>query len=522
MKLSKESLEVLKNRLQSLIIKNPSFKFIKDRSSITEQISYEEVDISEVDLEKIIFEDKFIYLFQKGWEKQYNLNKNNIKDSNDLLQHIIIPEEYVALQRIGYTPKQYAKPNTKTSIPWFNIDNLNTDTYEINDTQNIQERVEMNVYVNELGVKSIKSIPITKNDILVSFKLTIGRTKIFNDNNYAFCNEAIDVLTPKLNVCNYWLSLQFPNQYNKNTSNAVKGKTLNNELKEKIVIQIPQSLTVNSIVYSSFYIQQLLSFLIKMETDSPVILIEKGIEKLNQYKNDLLYTLFEKNISLNSESVEIFNQWKKNNSSINFSLSDIVFESIKLSQLTNYISEKNLTDDSKQIYGVTNKLGGQVLKDTDMTKTTKRTKGNKGYKIIKKDNVIYNPSRINIGSIGIMEDNLGVISTLYEIFELQKSLSLNYFKHYISSEVFKTNVLNNMDNQVRPSLKYTDGLENFSILIPKELDINSKKYSSYEIQEILARFITEETDLLFDKLIKSKNILNLYKNTLIDELFIEE
>lgn len=523
MKLSKKALEILQPKLELLKKNSALFKVVNERNSITESVSYSEIDLSDFDLEKIEFNSKKIYLFQKGWEKQYNINKQNIKDSNDLLKYINIPDEYVAIQRIGYTPKKYALETNSNTIAWFNIDSLNVESYEITDTSSIDERVCFIDYIKELGLNSIKSIPITKNDLLVSFKLTIGRTKIFNENKYAFCNEAIDILTTKLNNCNYWISLQLPNQYNKNTSNAVKGKTLNNELKDKIFIQIPKSLEINGKMFSSFYVQQILSFLIQMETDLPLLLIEKSSNKLNEYREDLLYVLFEKSLYPNEEINTIFEKWKeKNKKEIDFSFEDISFEEKELSKITNYISKKNAEDNELQIYGVTNKFGGKVLKDTEMAKLTKRTKGNKGYKIIKKNDVIYNPSRINIGSIGIMEDEYGVISTLYEIFELNTEINLEYFKNYISSNCFRINVINNMDNQVRPSLKYSEGLEKFIILIPEDLILNDKKYSSSEIQKILSEFIFDETEKLFKLLNTSKNVLMSYKKDLLELLIIEE
>ncbi len=65
----------------------------------------------------------------------------------------------------------------------------------------IKEKVDKNN-----NGKSEKLIPIKRNDILISFKLTVGSMKIYNSDEVAYCNEAIDILTIKKECFNKYIA----------------------------------------------------------------------------------------------------------------------------------------------------------------------------------------------------------------------------------------------------------------------------------------------------------------------------
>lgn len=99
---------------------------------------------------------------------------------------------------------------------------------------------DTNEYISQTAVdkSGIKIVP--KNTVIMSFKLTIGRTAITSEDIYT--NEAIMAFLPKttgFNLDYLRYALQFKD-WTEGMQIAVKGATLNKDIIGKAVLQIPE------------------------------------------------------------------------------------------------------------------------------------------------------------------------------------------------------------------------------------------------------------------------------------------
>ena len=105
--------------------------------------------------------------------------------------------------------------------------------------------------VSDLAVKEIfKCYPTPKGSLLMSFKLTVGRTSILGVD--AYHNEAIITIVPYADVNNIFRDYLFyilPTISNSGDSkDAIKGKTLNNKSLNNLLIPLPPLLEQKRIV----------------------------------------------------------------------------------------------------------------------------------------------------------------------------------------------------------------------------------------------------------------------------------
>ena len=88
------------------------------------------------------------------------------------------------------------------------------------------------------------------------------------------------------------------------------------------------------------------------------------------------------------------------------------------------------------------------------------------YKIVEPNEFAYNPARINVGSIAFNDlDETVIVSSLYVIFSLDKSINNNYGLLFIKSPEFNKEVRRNTEGSVREYLFY-ENFANIRIPIP--------------------------------------------------------
>ena len=155
--------------------------------------------------------------------------------------------EFIAKKRMGTSE---VKENFLASdlVNWYSIDDLtNIKDLYINEP-NTKIKISQNEVNKHFSVLSDKRRPIEKGNILVSFKMTIGITKIYNSDKPSYCNEAIDIINivDKKKYDNKYLSLLIGKEYLKYVQINVGSTTLNDKLKDKIYIKIPTYKNINS------------------------------------------------------------------------------------------------------------------------------------------------------------------------------------------------------------------------------------------------------------------------------------
>lgn len=88
------------------------------------------------------------------------------------------------------------------------------------------------------------------------------------------------------------------------------------------------------------------------------------------------------------------------------------------------------------------------------------------YKIVNKDDIAYNPSRINVGSIARLVDfEVGMVSPMYVVFSLKNGLLATYFEYLWDTHLFKHLIKVGCSGSVRDTLNFED-MCNFKLQFP--------------------------------------------------------
>jgi len=168
------------------------------------------------------------------------------------------------------------------------------------------------------------------------------------------------------------------------------------------------------------------------------------------------------------------------------------------STLSMHLKQKSIRNkdlDVSEVLSVSNQFGFISQKDQFNDREV-ASKDQTNYKLVLRDEYAYNPARINVGSIARLKDNnVGIISPMYVVFEVKKSLSKNYFDYFIKSKSFSDQMKTRLVGSVRQTLDFKS-ISSIKINLP-----------SIKEQEKIGGFLST-----FDKLIdKQQDKIGLLK-----------
>ena len=127
----------------------------------------------------------------------------------------------------------------------------------------------------------------------------------------------------------------------------------------------------------------------------------------------------------------------------------------KLSNYITEISKKNKDKKITLVLTVSTKYG--FISQEDYFDREIASKDTSNYKIVKKGDFAYNPSRINIGSISYLDTfEEGILSPMYVIFKCNDNLNSSYFTYWLNTHSFKGNLYKYLSGSVRDSLSFKD------------------------------------------------------------------
>jgi len=161
-----------------------------------------------------------------------------------------------------------------------------------------------------------------------------------------------------------------------------------------------------------------------------------------------------------------------------------------VARLGDYIQKENNSLGSAgaqelQLIGVSNEHG--------LHSSTRNTSADLSrYQRVERDWFAYNPMRVNIGSIGLADDDskTGFISPDYTVFSCLKGLDPHYLLHFLKSDYGLEEIARNCSGAVRKRLYYS-GLAEIEISIP---DIKQQREFVQRINSIreTIRFICDQ------------------------------
>jgi len=143
------------------------------------------------------------------------------------------------------------------------------------------------------------------------------------------------------------------------------------------------------------------------------------------------------------------------------------WEVVRLGDVIEEIKEKNKACLNLKVFSVSN-IRGFVLSDVFFDKRVYSEELNK-YKIVRQDFFAYNPYRINVGSLGLFKEKIGLVSPAYVVFKVSKTdflLSEFLFK-LLKSSLYMSEIkrVSMSRGSVRRSLSFKD-LSDFKIPLP--------------------------------------------------------
>ncbi len=174
------------------------------------------------------------------------------------------------------------------------------------------------------------------------------------------------------------------------------------------------------------------------------------------------------------------------------------FEGGSFHRLGNYISECNRRNNGcKRVLSVTN-TRGFILQEEQFDKIV-ASNDTSNYKVVRRGEFAYNPSRVNVGSLAMLNEyDEGILSPMYIVFKANENIDKSYLLQCLQSWWFRGHIPAYTQGSVRDSLSY-DGLCSMKFYIPtlqeqkaistileqadKEIEIQKQKLAAMQEQK---------------------------------------
>ncbi|MBX3630762.1 MAG: restriction endonuclease subunit S [Nitrosomonas sp.] len=171
--------------------------------------------------------------------------------------------------------------------------------------------------------------------------------------------------------------------------------------------------------------------------------------------------------------------------------------------------ERNKDSAIDRVLSVTNR-NGFVLPEEQFSKRV-ASDNVSNYKIVRKGQFGYNPSRLNVGSFARLNAyDVGILSPMYVVFRIKENLlNSNYFLVWMSSNEAKQRILSSTQGSVRDSVGF-DALCSFPFKLPsteeqqKIASVLSAADKEIEILEQKLGCLRQEKKALMQQLLTGK------------------
>ena len=155
------------------------------------------------------------------------------------------------------------------------------------------------------------------------------------------------------------------------------------------------------------------------------------------------------------------------------------------------------------------KEGEFKLSDDVFTKQV-YSKKTTNYKIVKRNQVAYNPARANIGSIAMLTDfDAGLVSPIYVVFEMKETITPTFFYYYMKQPMFLENIKHHAIGTTRQNFPF-EAFKFFDIIVPPmDLQLRFEEIAK-PIEQKIAKLkeenavLAEIRDTLLPKLISGE------------------
>lgn len=327
-----------------------------------------------------------------------------------------------------------------------------------------------------------------KDDVLLTHKGSVGLTAIVPklDTEYIMLTPQVTyyrILKPEI-LINVFLKSTFETTlFQKRLKVLADGGT-----RPYIGITMQRILNI-SIPANHSEQKKIASFL--SEVDEKIQQLTRKISLLDQYKKGVMQQLFSGKLRFKYENEKDYPKWEEK----------------KLGEYLIYKSNRNKDFKVELVLSVSNKKGF-ISQDEQFDGYEVASKDLSNYKIVDKNDIAYNPSRINVGSIArLIKYEKGIVSPMYVVFSLKNNLNEIFFENLYNTHRFKHLIKVGCSGSVRDSLNFED-LAEFKF-----------KFPCLEEQQKIAKFLSD-IDSKIEKANQQLAQTQTFKKGLLQQMFV--
>lgn len=225
----------------------------------------------------------------------------------------------------------------------------------------------------------------------------------------------------------------------------------------------------------------------KVKLYLPDIIVQKEIVKKLIYLDDKMKRNTEQITVLFQMITSIFNSWfldeMKNREWLQSNAKANIRE----------IREKNKQEKDYPVLSVVKE--GEFKASEDVFTKQVYSKSTKNYKIVRRNQVAYNPARANIGSIAMLKDyDIGLVSPIYTVFEIKDTITPTFFYYYMKQPMFREMIKHHAIGTTRQNFPF-EAFSMFPMVIPP-MDLQLEFEETAKLIEQKITKLKEENQVL--------------------------
>ena len=382
----------------------------------------------------------------------------------------IVPIENTSIEIIdGDRGKNYPKKTDfydKGYCLFLNAKNVTVSGFDFQNT----------IFITQEHDELLRKGKLTRGDIVLTTRGTVGNVAIYDENvpydNIRINSGMVILRNTKNEYCNEYLYYILQSKFVQNQIHSIKTGSAQPQLPIKLLNKI--NLIIPPLSIQKNIANKITSLQKKISKNKYYIrILEELIQAI--YKDWFIDFNFSKDIDQLKEGIP--NGWVYSN----------VFNNI------NEIREKNIDNLNYPVLSVV-KEGEFKLSDDVFTKQV-YSKKTTNYKIVKRNQVAYNPARANIGSIAMLTDfDAGLVSPIYVVFEMKETITPTFFYYYMKQPMFLENIKHHAIGTTRQNFPF-EAFKFFDIIVPPmELQLRFEEIAK-PIEQKIAK-LKEENDVL--------------------------
>jgi type I restriction enzyme, S subunit len=157
------------------------------------------------------------------------------------------------------------------------------------------------------------------------------------------------------------------------------------------------------------------------------------------------------------------------------------------------VKEKNIVENNYPVLSVVKE--GEFKASEDVFTKQVYSKNTKNYKIVRRNQVAYNPARANIGSIAMLKEyDIGLVSPIYTVFEMKDTITPTFFYYYMKQPIFQKMIKHHAIGTTRQNFPF-EAFKMFPMVVPPmELQLKFEEIAK-PIEQKIAK-LKEENEVL--------------------------